>query len=117
MSNLIDKLKQSQCGCDQLTGKTIAKSIRERGFYYLLFTDGTWCCTREDLGVREVFEMNMEIEDDTHPFVRMGLATTEDLLDYALEMNENQREFMLRMERATYEKLKAKFEPSTTQPE
>ena len=80
---LIVRLEKSQCDCNKLGGKTIEKSVRERGFYWFLFTDGTWCHTDYQLDVYELIETWHQDDVWEHtPFVELGLATEKDFIDF-----------------------------------
>lgn len=75
-SLLVRYLTATQCDCNDLEGKTIKKAIREGDCYFLLFTDGQWCCTDYQPSVSEILEWS---EPDDSPFVELGLVTEEDI--------------------------------------
>lgn len=110
MTNLIKKLEILQCGCDDLAGKTISQAIRERGYYDLLFTDGTWCSTDYQSSVGEILEsLQMEDEEDW-PFVQFGLATVEEIEQHYEEYEKERNDRDKKRRQKEYERLKSEFE-------
>jgi hypothetical protein len=110
MTNLIKKLESLQCGCDDFAGKTIAKAIRERGYYYLLFTDGTWCHTDYQLGVGEMLESLLMDDEKDWPFVQFGLATVEEIEQHYKDAEAERTARDEKRRRQYYERLRREFE-------
>lgn len=113
MAKLIEKLEASQCGCDWAEGKTIAKTSRYPGCYWIRFTDGTWLFADYQQGVYELIEQFAQDSYDCNPFVELGLATTDEIKEFWREFGvERDREAELR-DLMTYERLKQQFEPQS----
>lgn len=110
MTNLIKKLESLQCGCDDLAGKTIAKEIRERGYYYLLFADGTWCHTDYQLSVDEILESLQMDDEKDWPFVQFGLATVEEIEQHHKDAQAERNARDEKRRRQYYERLRREFE-------
>lgn len=110
MTQLTEKLKSLQCGCDDLAGKTIDKFVRELGCYYLLFTDGTWCHTNREYDVSDLLEKTRMDDADDCPFVKLGLSTTEEIWQHYRDESAERDKRLSERRRKEYEKLKREFE-------
>ena len=86
MSHLIQRLAGLKCGCDKLEGRTIKKLIRERGYYYLLFTDGSWLHT--DYQISDAITAIESHGIENHPLIELGLVTEDELQGYFDEVEQ-----------------------------
>lgn len=79
MTKLTGKLAAIQCPCDELEGKTIVKSMRSRGFYYLLFSDGTWLHTDYRATLDDMLECLQHEDPLDDPFLEFGLVSQKEV--------------------------------------
>ena len=110
MTKLVDKLSATQCPCDALAGKTISKAICERGYYYLLFSDGTWCHTDYSKGVDQILEDLQGEDPECDPLVEFGLCSSEEESEHWKELEKEWDEAARRSRKFQYERLKEEFE-------
>lgn len=110
MTKVTDKLEKSQCQCDDLVGKTIKKFTRNRGYYYLLFEDNTWCHTDYQLEIDEMIEI-LEHEDPLNdPFIEFGLVELGYQSEHWEEIDTETEARITESRRQRYLELKEEFE-------
>lgn len=111
MTNLINKLEHTQCGCDGLTGKTIAKFVRERGYYWLLFTDGTWLFSDCQQSAADLIESFAQCGYRDNSLVNLGIATPFEIRRHWEELDEQRETAIAKERKERYLQLKREFEP------
>lgn len=109
MTKLEKKLEAAHSGCDQFEGKTIAKAIRERGGYWLRFTDGTWCHTDYERDIGELIN-SCDANFRAHPFARLGICDADEIEQHIEKRYEQIRLEEKQERRKLYERLKREFE-------
>lgn len=111
MTQLTEKLERTQCDCDSLNGKTIAKFVRERGYYWLLFTDGTWLFSDYQQSAAYLIESFAQDRYCDNSLVNLGIAAPFEIRRHWEELDEQRDEARTKQRMELYLQLKREFEP------